>query len=201
MAKVKIELDLDWISEEGDLDSTIKDAVIQNLQGRFLAKVEKATTEMLNAKLAEVAEKVSDDFLAGIMKERIETVQIPHKSSEWGSSVEMMTISEYVGKRYERFLREKVLDEKGHKPDYSRDAKYSVHEYFVNKFLEKELVGKVSDLIKKSRQDAEQTIIKTLESNLKAQLSADMINRLNIPQMLKSLQEKAAEIELNGGSN
>ncbi len=49
-----------------------------------------------------------------------------------------------------------------------------------------------------ARQRAEDTVLNTLEKNLREQLSADIISRLNIPSMLKSLQEKAAEIELNG---
>ena len=87
------------------------------------------------------------------------------------------------------------MDSDGNKPRYSSDGKLSIHEYFTNKYLEKELVGKVNGLIRTARQEAEETVIKTLETSLKSQLSADIINRLNIPQMLKSLQEKAALFE------
>ncbi|MGF9912778.1 hypothetical protein ABEX47_17425 [Paenibacillus ehimensis] len=195
MAKVKIELELDWISEEGDLDSTIKEEVIQNLQERFTARIERSTKEMLESKLQEISAKVTDEFLEKIMSDKVNNLQIPYKSNDWRSEVQMLTIGEFVGIRYEEFLKRKVYDREGNEARYSSDAKLSIHEFFINKFLEKELVGKVNNLIKTARQEAEETIIKTLESNLKAQLSADLINRLNIPHLLKSLQEKAALLE------
>lgn len=195
MATVKIELDLDWISEEGDLDSTIKEEVISNLQARFTQQIEKKTEKILEEKLHESTSRVTDVFLTKIMSEKINNIQIPYKSSGWSSEVEMLSVSEFVGKKYEEFLKQKVYDKDGNVPRYRDDAKLSIHEYFINKYLEKELLGKVNDLIRTARQDAEETIVKTLETNLKAQLSADIINRLNIPNMLKNLQEKAAMLE------
>ncbi|SYX85934.1 hypothetical protein [Paenibacillus alvei] len=195
MAIVKIELDLDWISEEGDLDSAIKEEVISSLQARFTQQIEKKTEKILEEKLRESTSRVTDDFLTTIMSEKINNIQIPYKSSGWSSEVEMLSVSEFVGKKYEEFLKQKVYDKDGNVPRYRDDAKLSIHEYFINKYLEKELLGKVNDLIRTARQDAEETIVKTLETNLKAQLSADIINRLNIPNMLKNLQEKAAMLE------
>lgn len=195
MGKVKIELDLDWLGEDGDIESVIKDEVINTLQQKFTKKAEGRLEKMMNDKLAEVATKVTDEFLQKVMADKIESFQIPYKSSDWKSDVELLSVGEFVGKQYEKFLNKKVYDKDGNKPRYSDDAKISIHEFFINKYLDKELVEKVNGLIKKARQDAEETVIKTLESNLKSQLSADIINRLNIPSMLKSLQEKAALFE------
>jgi hypothetical protein len=195
MAKVKIELDLDWMNEDGSIEELIKDELISSLQAKFTAKAEKKMEEMMNEKLEGVAAKISDDFLEKIMSERIENLQIPFKESQWGSEIKLLPMSEFVGARYERFLNTKVYDKDGNKAKYESDAKVSINEFFINRYLEKELVGKVNNLISKARQDAEETVIKTLESNLKSQLSADIINRLNIPSMLKSLQEKAALFE------
>jgi hypothetical protein len=195
MATIEIKLELDWISEDGNLDEHIKKEVISNLQNRFIATAEDRAEKLMKAKLSEVADKVTNEFLTTVMSGAIENLKIPYKSSDWSSVTEDITLSEFVGRKYERFLKENALDKDGNVPSYSRDAKYSIHEYFTNRFLEKELVGKVSKLIQTARQEAEETVIKTLEQNLKAQLSADLINRLNIPSMLKSLQEKAVELQ------
>lgn len=195
MPKVKIELDLDWINEDGDIEQSIKDEVISTLQTKFTMKAEEKLEKMMNEKLAEVADKISSDFLIGVMSDKIDNLQIPYKSDEWRSEVQMLSLGEFVGIKYEKFLREKSLDREGNVPRYERDASISIHEYFTNQFLQKELVGKVAELIKTARKDAEEMVIKTLENNLKAQLSADIINRLNIPNMLKSLQEKAALLQ------
>lgn len=195
MGKITIELDLDWINEDGSLQSSIKDEVINNLQSRFVQKAELNLDKMMNAKLEEVASKVTDEFLEKLLSEKVENLQIPFKKDSWGSTYEYVPISEFVGKKYEQFLTKKVLDNDGNEVRNGRDGTTSINEYFINKYLQKELVTKVNNLIKNARQDAEVTIIKTLEENLKSQLSADIINRLNIPSMLKGLQEKAALFE------
>lgn len=72
----------------------------------------------------------------------------------------------------------------------------------IREYLDKTLSVQVSEMVKKAQKDAEDTVIKTLEQNLKNQLAVDTINRLNIPKMLENLQQKALEFEKeqNGGN-
>ena len=195
MAVVKIELELDWFNEENSLDDVIKHEVIANLQNRLVANAEKEITESLNKIVDGMATKVADGFLEETLKTKIEDLQIPYKESCWSSEVKLIPISQYVGMRYEKYLNEKKFTSNGEIPRYRDDAKLSISEYFINNYLEKELSAKVSGMIQKARKDAEETIVKALENNLKEQLSVDIINRLNIPKMLDSLQTKALEFE------
>lgn len=194
MAKVKIELDLDWLNEDENFDEVIKDEVISNLQNRLINNAENQITEKLNGILEGIAGKVTDSFIEETLKAKIEQLQIPYKKSSWDSNVELIPISEFIGMKYERYLNEKTLDSDGNSPRYSSDKKLSISEYFINKYLEKELTTKLSAMIQTARKDAEETIVKALENNLKEQLSVDIINRLNVPKMLETLQNKAAEL-------
>lgn len=194
MAKVKIELDLDWFDEEHNIDDVIKDEVISNLQDRLVTNAERKFEEKLNKLIQGISEKVTDGYLEEILKAKINELKIPHKEDSWRSEVKLIPISEFVGMRYERYLTERTLDRDGNKARYSGDAKLSISEYFINNYLEKELTSKVSAMIQTARKDAEETIVKALENNLKEQLSVDIIKRLNIPKMLESLQSKAAEL-------
>ncbi|MGF6356731.1 hypothetical protein ABIE27_004655 [Paenibacillus sp. 4624] len=196
MAKLKIELELDWFDEEsGTVSDEIRNQVISGLQDRLIRKVETQTRETIEAKIKEAADKVSDEFLVKVFEERIKDITIPVKTGTWSSETKDLSFSEFVGEKYDEFLKRKVFDEHGRTANYDRDAKFTIHEYFVKDMLGKELESKVSTLISEARQKAEQSVINTLEKNLRDQLSADMINRLNIPSMLKSLQEKAALFE------
>lgn len=199
MATVKIELQLDWLNEEGNIDDVIKDEVIQNLQNRLVANAENQITAKLNGIIEEMANKVTDSFLEETLKAKIDQLNIPYKENSWNSEVKYIPISEFVGMKYERYLNEKKLDRDGKTTRYKDDAKLSITEYFINNYLEKELTSKVSAMIQTARKDAEETIVKALENNLKEQLSVDIIQRLNIPKMLESLQNKAAELEIEGG--
>lgn len=201
--KLSIEIELDWleelVSEGSGISEALKDEVLSSLQAKMLANAEQAIKSKIDEKVAAVADQVTEEFLTGIMKNQVESLQIPWKSDEWRAEVQYLSLSEYVGKKYKEFLQSKVLDENGRLTEYGRDAKYTIHEYFVKDALGKDLQRKVASLIAEARQKAEQTVIKSLESNLQSQLSADIINRLNIPSLLKSLQEKSAELEqLNG---
>jgi hypothetical protein len=195
MAKINIELELDWFEEEDNLDDVIKSQVISGLQDRLIQKAEQKVLARIEKEAESKANEVVDNFIYGALDNKISDLKIPYKKNGWGSEVELIPISEFIGIRYERYLTEKTLDEHGREATYISDKKLSISEYFIKNYLSKELTGKVSAMIQTARQDAEETIVKALENNLKEQLSADIIERLNIPKMLESLQNKAAEID------
>jgi len=196
MAKVKIEVDVDWLDEDENLDDVIKSKVISGLQDRLIQKVEQKVLSKIEREAEEKANEVVDTFIHGALEKKIDELKIPYKKNGWGSEVELIPISEFIGMRYERYLTEKTLDEHGREAKYSNDRKLSISEYFIQNYLAKELTSKVSTMIQTARKDAEETIVKALENNLKEQLSVDIIQRLNIPQMLESLQNKATELDV-----
>ncbi|MGY3716756.1 hypothetical protein ACWE42_14655 [Sutcliffiella cohnii] len=197
MATVKIELDIDWLDEGENLDDLIKGKVIAGLQDRLIQKAEVKVLTKIEREVEEKVNEVVDNFVHGALEKKIEELKIPYKKNSWGSEVELIPISEFIGIRYERYLTEKTLDENGREAKYSSDKKLSISEYFIKNYLAKELTGKVSAMIQTARKDAEETIVKALENNLKEQLSVDIIERLNIPKMLESLQNKAIELNVD----
>jgi hypothetical protein len=196
MAKINIELELDWFGEEDNLDDVIKSQVISGLQDRLIQKAEQKVLAKIEKEVELKANEVVDNFIHGALENKISDLKIPYKKNGWGSEVELIPISEFIGIRYESYLTEKTLDENGREARYISDKKLSISEYFIKNYLAKELTGKVSAMIQTARKDAEETIVKALENNLKEQLSVDIIERLNIPKMLESLQNKAAEIDI-----
>lgn len=210
MAKFNIEVELDWIEEDGfSIDEEIRNQVVDGVKNELLRK---ATQEAVGALDKEIASKVKtageviqekvdsfvekvDSFVENVCEANIASMKIPYKTNSWSDEVKYESMSEFVGRRYTDFLNRKVFDRDGHTPRYDSEKNTSLNEYFVNKYLEKELAGKVSEMIRTAKEEAEQTIIKTLETNLKDQLAADTIKRLNIPQLLENLQQKAIEFE------
>lgn len=205
MAKFNIEVELDWLDncEEGiSIDDEIREQVVIGVKNELLKK---ATIEAVKAVDKEIAVKVGetskiiesrvDDFVELICEEKISKMMIPYKESSWNAEVKYMTMAEFVGARYEKFLNRKVLDRDGSVPRYDSDKNTSLNEYFINQYLQKELAGKVSEMIKTAKEEAEEMVLKTLEQNLKDQLAADTIKRLNIPKLLDNLQKKAIAYE------
>ena len=199
MAKFNVEIELDWLEEGQSLDEALKKEILDTVESRVTGKIvhelTSKLTEKLNKTLEEEADRVVDSFLGKTLEGKIETLKIPYKKGSWNSEVEMIPISEFIGMRYEEHLNKKVFDLQGMTPSYDSDKKLSINEYFIKNYLEKELTAKVSDLIQKARKDAEETVVATIECQLREQLSADIISRLNIPKMLQNLQDKAALLE------
>lgn len=196
MAKFNIEVELDWL-EEGNLDDEIKQQVIAGLQQSITRNVEKEIHEKMNNHINEEVKKLVDAYLEKITVERIESIKIPHKESSYSAKVEMIPISEFIGQRFEYTLTEKTLDGNGQKYDRygNKGGPYSIVEYLTRGYIAEELNSKVIGMIQKAKKQAEETLIKNLEDNLQQQLNADMVKRLNIPELLQNLQNTIGQAE------
>lgn len=134
MARFNIEVELDWIDcEDGiSIDEEIREQVIKGVKDQLLKR---ATDEAVKAVDKAIFEKVEqakevidnrvDNFVEHICEESISKMQIPYKKNSWSDEVMYMTMSEYVGKRYEAFLNRKVFDKNGNEPSYESDKNTS----------------------------------------------------------------------------
>lgn len=113
----------------------------------------------------------------------------------FGLTLKHIPITEFIGKRFEEFTTRKIYNSNFEKARYDSDAKYSMTEKYIKEYLNSTLSAQVSEMVKKAQKDAEDTVLKTLEQNLKDQLAVDTIKRLNIPKLLENLQNKALEFE------
>lgn len=193
MSKINVSLDLDWLPEDGSIDEALRDEVVSNVSARLTAETQKAVDKKIE-ELMEGMEKSAgmriEAYLDTVLSEKIASLKIPRKSGNWGSEITYIPITEFIGAQYERYLTEKRLDKDGNCSRYDRDCRYSISEYLIGKFFENELTPKVEKLIKEARERAEKDICGTLEMTLQKQLSADIISKINIPEMLKALQER-----------
>lgn len=201
MAKFNIEVELDWLDDESNLDEAIKKEVVKGLQNRLVGNIENKLNNSIAVLVEEKANKVADAFLQKVLNEKLDNIQIPIKTSSWGSEVIYTTLTEFVGKRFETAMSEKVFNHRGDKASYHDDKKYSIVEYLTNDFIAKELNSKVTKMIKEAKEKAEKSLIASLEENLQQQLHSDMVKRLNIPLLLQKLQNTIdVQEELNNGN-
>ena len=203
MAKFKIEVELDWLNdEEYTIDDEIREQVIKGVKNELLKKASEAVAAKLDSAIADklkeatkVIEQRVEDFIAVVTESQIEKIRIPKKVSTWGNEVKFIPISEFIGEQYEAYLTKKIYDEDFEVARYDRDKHYSISEAHIRNYLDKTLSVQVSEMVRKAQKEAEDTVLKTLEQNLKDQLAADTVKRLNIPRLLENLQKKAIELE------
>lgn len=203
MAKFNIEVELDWLDEDSySIDEKIKQEVIAGVKNQLLKRTADETAKKLDTEIAKKLEEATaiieqrvEDFIAIVTEKQIEKIKIPVKESSWSDKVKYIPISEFVGKQYESYLTKKIYDSDYNTARYNSDAKYSISEKHIRTYLDNTLSKQVSEMVRKAQKDAEDTIIKTLEQNLKDQLAVDTIKRMNIPKLLENLQQKALEFE------
>lgn len=189
MAKFNIEVELNWADEEM-LDDVLKEEIIQGIQDRLTKKIEKEVTEKLSQELTEKVSIAVDEFLKNVTAEKITEIKIPYKASSWGAKVEMIPITEFIGMKFEQMANEQNLDGSGkeYRRYDSKSGPYSLIEYLTRDYIAKELNEKVIAMIQQAKTRAEQTLIRSLEQNLQQQLNADMLKRLNIPELFRQMQ-------------
>lgn len=203
MAKFNIEVELDWLDDESySIDDEIREQVIRGVKNELLKKVTDEILKILDAEIAKkledatkIIEQRVDEFIETVTQKQIDKIRIPEKTSRWSNEVNFIPITEFIGKRFEELTTKKIYNEDFEKVRYGSDAKYSMAEKYIKEYLDKTLSAQVSEMIKKAQKEAEDTVIKTLEQNLKDQLAVDTIKRMNIPKLLENLQQKALEFE------
>lgn len=187
MAKFNIEIELDWLDEDESIDEEIKRQVIAGLQNSISRNVEKEINSKMAEQIEEEVKKVSQSFIERLSYERLSAIQIPTKKSYYSSDIEYVSLSEFIGEKFEDMMSDKTLTKHGEKPDYHNDAVYSVIEYLTKGHIANELNDKIVSMIQQAKTQAEETLISNLEQNLQQQLNADMIQKLNIPELLNNL--------------
>lgn len=197
MAIFNVEVEFDWMESSGELfDDAIKREVIQKIKELLAEESKKEIITAVNEEIAKKIEEVDntiqqaiEDFIANICAGKLENITIPCRKGEWSTEFKFVPLSEYIGAKFEEFLKEKRYDEKGKIPDYSRDMKYSAAQVMTREYLDKELGAKVETLIVKAQREVEQSLVESLEQKLKENLAKETIERMNIPDVLKRFSE------------
>ena len=207
MAKFNVEVELDWLEDEGySIDEEIKEEVIRNVKDELLRRTTEDIIKRLDLAIAEKLESETskieqaiDKFVESICSNKITDIKIPKKSNSWSSDVEYVPITEFIGQRFEYVVNEKRYDNNYMFTDYSRDRRYSIAEKSIYEYLNNVLSKQVELIVKNAQKNAEETVISTLENKLKEELALDTIKRLNIPRLLEELHTNALAYEKAGG--
>ena len=172
MAKFNIEVELDWVDEESGytIDEEIKEQVVSGVKDALLRK---ATDEAVQRADKAIADKILeaegtiqdtvDKFVETVSQEKIANIMMPTRTDSWSSDVKYIPLSEYVGKRFEAFSKEKRYDKHGNTTTYSSERKLSMAELLTWQYLEKELGTKVENMIATAKREVEESLVKSLE--------------------------------------
>ncbi len=202
MAKFNITVDLDWMDdEEGySIDDELKERVIKGIEDALLKRATddavKAVDDKIREKVGEAENSIQeavDKFISTVCEEKINKIMIPVKKNSWSDEVKYEPLSEYVGERFNYYITEKKFDKDGNVARWSSESVYSAADLLTSDYLKKELDTKVETMISNARKEVEESLIKSFEQKLKENLSKDIIEKMNIPDVLKRFSEMSLE--------
>lgn len=201
MAKFNITVDLDWMDdEEGySIDDELKERVIKGIEDALLKRATdeavKAVDNKIREKVCEAEKSIQeavDTFISAVCGEKINKIMIPIKKNSWSDEVKYKPLSEYVGERFNYYITEKRFNRDG-KSTWGSAAVYSAADLLTSNYIKKELDTKVEEMISNARKEVEESLIKSLEQKLKENLSKDIIEKMNIPDVLRRFSEMSLE--------
>ena len=197
MAKFNIEVELDWLDEETTIDEEIRERVIRGAKDYLLQattdEIQKKIDDLVGKKLLEVSDKIDeivDGYLDVVCQSEIEKMKRPQKKTDWSKEVEMIPISEFIGSRFNSFCNAKRYDKDFRETSYSGDKVYSLLEKDIQSYLKNVLSKQVSEIVRKAQSNAEKEIVESLEQTLKQNLAEETVKKMNIPEVLKKMQNK-----------
>lgn len=202
MAKFNITVDLDWmVDEEGySIDDELKERVIKGIEDTLLKRATddavKAVDDKIREKVGEAENSIQeavDKFISTVCEEKINKIMIPVKKNSWSGEVKYKPLSEYVGERFNYYITEKKFDKDGNVARWSSESVYSAADLLTSDYLKKELDTKVETMISNARKEVEESLIKSFEQKLKENLSKDIIEKMNIPDVLRRFSEMSLE--------
>ncbi len=116
--KIKIEVDVEWLEEDGSIDEEVQHQIINGVKNAIsrdcLTKVEKkASTEIdkaINESIGIAKETIADKAIKFADEWLEKEVTITDK---WGDTVECVTITQMIKNQFSRLMEQKVNSETG----------------------------------------------------------------------------------------
>ena len=165
--KIKVEVDIDWIEENGNIDEEVKYQIIEGVKGAIskqcLDKVEKKASEQIDnaisQSIAAAREKIEQEAV-NFTKEWLDKKVVV--TDKWGDVKKKASITDLIKETFDNLLEKKV-DERGRFDSYGGGTKLIywltgarvqeiVEERLKNlgKDIDKKIAEAVSDSIKKN---------------------------------------------------
>jgi len=168
MAKLNLEIEVDWIDEESNLDETVKESV--------MLRIEKAVVEKIQAKVLKDSEKrineQVDALVTGVIKDKIEQfLNTPRNvTDKYGEVIkENVTVEGLLKERMENAMTQRTLDENGKASSYN--SKYSIFEFFAGKNMNRIVSERVMALANDTKKEIEQMVSTQIKANIADKLT------------------------------
>ncbi len=171
MAKLKFEIELDWIDEESNIDDTIKDLIIHKVETTIVSKIKQEIQEQTQAQITTQI----DGLVTTAISERIESFLAKPRNitDKYGEVIKRdATVDSMLKEQLESALSTRTLDKDGKVTAYS--PKFSIFEFAATKNLQSMVNTSIEASTKNIKGEIETMVATALKAKIADNLT-DMI--------------------------
>lgn len=161
--KFNIEIELDYIDEDGNLDEMIKESILSSVTSIVMKKV----SEQVDAKLDEIIIRAATEKAATIVDQITEDFMTKEFSriDKYGDTIEVgLTVKDLLKRDFDQFWSKQV-DKNG------SNNSYSGHK-------QSRLEWKLDEIIKEHSDDFSKTLVRDTENKIKAAMKESLSNSI-----------------------
>ncbi len=173
--KFKIEVELDWVGEEGNLDDEIQAAIVNKVVTAVSAGITKEATEQVKALIGPKVDALVEQTYNDLVTSKVVL------TDKWGDKKQEFTsIRELIKTRWDNFLDE-LVDKDGHKYNGYGSGQMKRVDFYI-----KEQLRIFADKWTKETLEAITSTIKKIVGNeLKTELGERLSTVLNIDNLIQ----------------
>jgi hypothetical protein len=182
MAKFNITVELDWLSEEGELDQIVKSEIINTIADKFNESLKR---EILQAAEEKISTQISNavDIKVNQVTEELLSRSFEVKNT-WGEVTKSnVSVMDLLKERLDNFLVEKV-DKDGRTNAYNANQRRI--DYVIAQNIDYSLKAKVDAAAKEIKKGLEQYI----DTTLKAQIGENVAQLIGINKIKKGFTKE-----------
>lgn len=180
MAKFKIDVEIDWLGEDGTLDDQIKESI----KDEIIEKIGKTVmNDIRKTAASEAKNRIGlwvNNYLATLVKEK----KIPYSKNSWNSETNYISIEEMIGMKFEEALKQTV-DKNGKPTSSSYDSYGTMLDWLTGQQARKYANEKVQEFVKDIKGDIEAYTSKKVKDEMMKQLTASLISNIDFNKVFK----------------
>lgn len=174
--KLKVEVDLEWIGEEGNIDEEVKSQIISGICSKINKVSQDEIVKKVNDKIAKECDALINQRITEILNEFVsKEIKV---TDQWGDVKQEIKIADLLKKRFDSFMTEKV-DGEGKASTYG--TKYIRMEWIIDKRVRDYCAVKTKEMVV----DVENKIKEILSIDLELKVKNKIIENLGLSEILK----------------
>lgn len=180
--KLKIDVDIDWIEEGGNIDDVIKQELVNSvynkvkttdIEEKLKAKIDKEISDNISKELEKNVSKTYNDF---IEKEIVIT-------DRYGDVIQNCKINDLIKKRFDEYLKESV-DEQGRSSGYGKTMSR------INWIIDYQIKQHSESFVKDTINKLEKNLKDYFSDAMKKQISDVILNNTGLKKLIEESKIK-----------